>query len=177
MCIRDRLYGVVIALALAAASRRLTPRDNAVVLALSLLLSFLIGEAIVALTDPLPTGDISNPLMFALSSIFLVILGHIGCDAPKAPLPSRLAPSLSGRAAVPATALLLCYLLGSGAFMSLSSVARGETWFSDGWIHCAFALEMCIRDRGEGVRRRRLHRGAHRLHHDHAGLGEGPRRP
>lgn len=25
--------------------------------------------------------------------------------------------------------------------------------------------------------RRRLHRGAHRLHHDHAGLGEGPRRP
>lgn len=110
------LYGVVIALALAAASRRLTPRDNAVVLALSLLLSFLIGEAIVALTDPLPTGDISNPLMFALSSIFLVILGHIGCDAPKAPLPSRLAPSLSGRAAVPATAILLCYLLGSGAF-------------------------------------------------------------
>lgn len=118
----------------------MTPRDNAVVLALSLLLSFLIGEAIVALTDPLPTGDISNPLMFALSSIFLVILGHIGCDAPKAPLPSRLAPSLSGRAAVPATAILLCYLLGSGAFMSLSSVARGETWFSDGWIHCAFAL-------------------------------------
>lgn len=134
------LYGVVIALALAAASRRLTPRDNAVVLALSLLLSFLIGEAIVALTDPLPTGDISNPLMFALSSIFLVILGRFGCDAPKAPLPSRLAPSLSGRAAVPATAILLCYLLGSGAFMSLSSVARGETWFSDGWIHCAFAL-------------------------------------
>ena len=134
------LYGVVIALALAAASRRLTPRDNAVVLALSLLLSFLIGEAIVALTDPLPTGDISNPLMFALSGIFLMILGHIGCDAPKAPLPSRLAPSLSGRAAVPATAILLCYLLGSGAFMSLSSVARGETWFSDGWIHCAFAL-------------------------------------
>lgn len=134
------LYGVVIALALAAASRRLTPRDNAVVLALSLLLSFLIGEAIVALTDPLPTGDISNPLMFALSGIFLVILGRFGCDAPKAPLPSRLAPSLSGRAAVPATAILLCYLLGSGAFMSLSSVARGETWFSDGWIHCAFAL-------------------------------------
>ena len=109
------LYGVVIALALAAASRRLTPRDNAVVLALSLLLSFLIGEAIVALTDPLPTGDISNPLMFALSSIFLVILGHIGCDAPKAPLPSRLAPSLSGRAAVPATAILLCYLLAAAA--------------------------------------------------------------
>lgn len=134
------LYGVVVALALAAASRRLTPRDNAVVLALSLLLSFLIGEAIVALTDPLPTGDISNPLMFALSGIFLVILGRFGCDAPKAPLPSRLAPSLSGRAAVPATAILLCYLLGSGAFMSLSSVARGETWFSDGWIHCAFAL-------------------------------------
>ena len=24
--------------------------------------------------------------------------------------------------------------------MSLSSVARGETWFSDGWIHCAIAL-------------------------------------
>ena len=113
------LYGVVVALALAAASRRLTPRDNAVVLALSLLLSFLIGEAIVALTDPLPTGDISNPLMFALSGIFLVILGRFGCDAPKAPLPSRLAPSLSGRAAVPATAILLCYLLGSGAFMSL----------------------------------------------------------
>lgn len=123
------LYGVVIALALAAASRRLTPRDNAVVLALSLLLSFLIGEAIVALTDPLPTGDISNPFMFALSSIFLVILGHIGCDAPKAPLPSRLAPSLSGRAAVPATAILLCYLLGSGAFMSLSSVARARPGF------------------------------------------------
>ena len=30
---------------------------------------------------------------------------------------------------------------------------------------------------GEGVRWRRLHRGAHRLHHDHAWLGEGPRRP
>ena len=86
------LYGVVVALALAAASRRLTPRDNAVVLALSLLLSFLIGEAIVALTDPLPTGDISNPLMFALSGIFLVILGRFGCDAPKAPLPFRGAP-------------------------------------------------------------------------------------
>ncbi|WP_461185887.1 helix-turn-helix transcriptional regulator [Adlercreutzia sp. CNCM I-6216] len=88
------LYGVVIALALAAASRRLTPRDNAVVLALSLLLSFLIGEAIVALTDPLPTGDISNPLMFALSSIFLVILGHIGCDAPQstASVPPRAVP-------------------------------------------------------------------------------------
>ena len=135
------IYGVVVAVTLAAASWRLSSRDNAVMLALSLFLSFLIGEAIVALTDPLPTGDISNPLMPALGGVFLVILGRLGRDAPEPPLSVHaLAPSLSGRAAAPAAAILLCYLLGSGAFMSLSSVARGETWFSDGWIHCAIAL-------------------------------------
>lgn len=109
-------------------------------LALSLFLSFLIGEAIVALTDPLPTGEISNPLMPALGGVFLVILGRLGRSDSEPPSPPRPASSLSGRAAALAAAILLCYLLGSGAFMSLSSVARGETWFSDGWIHCAIAL-------------------------------------
>ena len=115
------IYGVVAAVALA-------------------FLSFLIGEAIVALTDPLPTGEISNPLMPALGGVFLVILGRLGRSDSDPPSPPRPASSLSGRAAALAAAILLCYLLGSGAFMSLSSVARGETWFSDGWIHCAIAL-------------------------------------
>lgn len=134
------IYGVVVAVTLAGASWRLSSRDNAVMLALSLFLSFLIGEAIVALTDPLPTGEISNPLMPALGGVFLVILGRLGRSDSEPPSPPRPASSLSGRAAALAAAILLCYLLGSGAFMSLSSVARGETWFSDGWIHCAIAL-------------------------------------
>lgn len=83
------IYGVVVAVTLAGASWRLSSRDNAVMLALSLFLSFLIGEAIVALTDPLPTGEISNPLMPALGGVFLVILGRLGRSDSEPPSPPR----------------------------------------------------------------------------------------
>ena len=138
------LYGMVLAVALLDASRRLAPRDNAVVLSLSLLLSFLIGLGLATLTDPLPTGDISSFLMLVLSGVFLVAWRRLDCGPAKPSAPPRSVSPLSGRIAALTAAILLCYLLGSGAFMSLSSVARGETWFSDGWIHCVLGLVLYL---------------------------------
>lgn len=69
-----------------------------------------------------------------------MILGRLGRSDSEPPSPPRPASSLSGRAAALAAAILLCYLLGSGAFHEPLVGGSGETWFSDGWIHCAIAL-------------------------------------
>ena len=117
-----------------------------VVLAASLLVSFAVG-IVLTLTEDVMQGDSANYVMLLAAGVLTLVLARcepenetsresVGKSAPQG--------HLSAPAAFVVALTFGFYLLGSGAFMSLSSAALGTSWYSEGWAHCVIGLTLYV---------------------------------
>lgn len=129
--------GFCLTLRVCHATACLDERRTPVVLAASLLVSFVLG-VLLSLTEGVMPGDSANYIMLMLGGVLALLIVRRGAPGAAEEIvpPGRLSASATFIVAL----TLEFYLLGSGAFMSLSSVALGTSWYSEGWLHCVVGL-------------------------------------
>lgn len=139
--------GFCLTLRVCQATARADERRIPAVLAASLLVSFILG-ILLSQTEGVMPGDSANYILLMLGGVLSLLLAHRESSAADDPMVSAQADVPEGRLSASAAFVVALtlgfYLLGSGAFMSLSSVALGTSWYSEGWMHCIIGVVLYV---------------------------------
>ena len=162
-------YGLILTLQLCRQSQDLASGPMAVVLALSLLVSIAFG-GLTTLLEMAGVDASSSYPMLVLSGLFVCVgfierrrvkrrgsagwakarggeecswsEGVVATSSPAAQAVDFWAVSEASSLSAPSLVafILVCYLVGSGVFMNVSTIANEAAWFSNGWLHYVIGL-------------------------------------